>query len=176
MSRFSPYLVGFVCSSCERTFPAADPVGACPHFGAPLLCRYDIERIRAVWSSARLAAAGSDRWRYRDVLPLDAAAATRLGEGGTPLLPMPDLAQDLGLERVWLKEESGNPTLSFKVRGLCMAANGALAWGKHAIALPSAGNAGSAAAAYAAAAGLECHVFVPDDTPDVFALEQESLG
>src|SRR5207249_6915428 len=102
--------------------------------------------------------------------------AVRLGEGGTPLLPLPRLAGALGMNRLWLKEEAGNPTQSFKARGLALAVNGALAFGKRAIALPSAGNAGSAAAAYAAATGLECRIAIPDDTPAIFVTEQRALG
>jgi threonine synthase len=176
MARFSQRLLGFECSGCRGRFERERPVGACPLCGSPLLCRYDRAAVGRSWSRQRLGAGGADLWRYRDVLPFDAAEALRLGEGGTPLLPLAGLAEELGLTRLWLKEEAPNPTLSFKARGLCMAVNGALAWGLEGIALPSAGNAGSAAAAYAAAAGLECHVFVPEDTPDVFVLEQRALG
>ena len=120
---------------------------------------------------------GTDLWRYRAVLPFAADfEAVRLGEGGTPLLPLPRAAESVGLERLWLKEEGGNPTGSFKARGLALAVNGALAFGVHGIALPSAGNAGSAAAAYAAAAGLPCRVAVPEDTPEAFVLEQRAFG
>ena len=106
-----------------------------------------------------LARFGTDLWRYRAVLPFAAdLPAVRLGEGGTPLLPLPRLARALGLGSLRLKEESPNPTQSFKARGLALAVNGALAFGRSAVALPSAGNAGSAAAAYAAAAGLRCRI------------------
>jgi len=121
--------------------------------------------------------AGSDLWRYRAFLPFAPEfPAIRLGEGGTPLLPMPRLAAEAGVAELWLKEEALNPTQSFKARGLALAVNGALAFGQRAIALPSAGNAGSAAAAYAAAAGLRCRITVPEDTPEIFALEQRALG
>jgi len=100
----------------------------------------------------------------------------RLGEGGTPLLPLPRLAQTLGVRELWLKDEAGNPTSSFKARGLALAVSGAVAFGQRGIALPSAGNAGSAAAAYAAAAGLACRITVPEDTPEVFTIEQRALG
>src|SRR5205814_2883137 len=120
---------------------------------------------------------GSDLWRYRAFLPFaDTFVAVRLGEGGTPLLPLHLLARELGLAGLWVKEESPNPTQSFKARGLALAVNGARAWGMKGIALPSAGNAGSAAAAYAAAAGLPCRVAVPEDTPEAFALELAAFG
>src|SRR5205814_8338927 len=92
------------------------------------------------------------------------------------LLPLHLLARELGLAGLWVKEESPNPTQSFKARGLALAVNGARAWGMKGIALPSAGNAGSAAAAYAAAAGLPCRVAIPDDTPESFALELAAFG
>jgi threonine synthase len=103
-------------------------------------------------------------------------AAVRLGEGGTPLVPCPRAATALGIRELWLKDESGNPTQSFKARGLALAVNGALAFERRGIALPSAGNAGSAAAAYAAAAGLKCRVAVPEETPEAFALELQAFG
>ena len=120
---------------------------------------------------------GTDLWRYRAFLPFAASfPAVRLGEGGTPLLPLHHLARELSLAALWMKEESPNPTQSFKARGLALAVNGAVAWGRKGIALPSAGNAGSAAAAYAAAAGLPCRVAVPDDTPESNVLELEGFG
>src|SRR5262249_26916479 len=120
---------------------------------------------------------GTDLWRYRAVLPFAPAfPVVRLGEGGTPLLPLPRLAEALGLARLWLKEESPNPTQSFKARGLALAVSGAVAWGVRGIALPSAGNAGSAAAAYAAAAGLPCRVAIPEAPPEAFVSELAAFG
>jgi threonine synthase len=176
MSLFSPSLEGFECSHCAARFEPRAPLGLCPLCGSPLLCRYDLARVRREVPRARLGERGTDLWRYRDVLPFRGEDAVRLGEGGTPFLPLPQFGSELEIAEIWLKDESFNPTLSFKARGLCMAVNGALAWGLDSVALPSAGNAGSAAAAYAAAAGLECSVFVPRDTPDVFTLEQRALG
>lgn len=149
----------------------------CETCGGPLLARYDLARIAHQSARDQLGRSGSDLWRYRAVLPFAAEfPAVRLGEGGTPLLPMPRLAAELGMRELWLKDESGNPTQSFKARGLVLGVNGAVAFGQRAIALPSAGNAGSAAAAYAASAGLRCRITVPEDTPDVFVLEQRALG
>lgn len=141
------------------------------------MARYDLARIRTEVPRASLGRYGTDLWRYRAVLPFaDDFEVVRLGEGGTPLQPLPRLGEDLGLAQLWLKAEAGNPTQSFKARGLVMAINGALAWGARGIALPSAGNAGSAAAAYAAAAGLPCRVVVPRDTPEPFMLELRAFG
>jgi threonine synthase len=111
------------------------------------------------------------------VLPVRAAEhRISLGEGFTPLIDAPRLADELGLERVWIKDEGQNPTGSFKARGLAMAVARARELGIHAVALPSAGNAGTAAAAYGAAAGLEVHVAVPRDTPASIVTETRALG
>jgi threonine synthase len=141
------------------------------------LPRYDLEAVARAVRREELGRFGADLWRYRAVLPFAAdAPLVRLGEGGTPLRPLPRLAGDLGLRTLWLKDEAGNPTHSFKARGLALAVNGALALGKEAIALPTAGNAGAAAAAYAAAAGIRCRVTMPESTPEAFVLETLGFG
>jgi threonine synthase len=111
------------------------------------------------------------------VLPVrQARHRLTLGEGFTPLLPAPRLGARLGMERLWLKDEGQNPTGSFKARGLALAVARACELGARELALPSAGNAGAAAAAYAAAAGLPCHVVMPADTPRVIVEETRALG
>jgi threonine synthase len=104
------------------------------------------------------------------------AARLSLGEGWTPLLESERIAERLGVRRLWIKDEGQNPTGSFKARGLCLAVSRALELGAGAVALPSAGNAGSAAAAYGAAAGLPVHVVVPRDTPVPILEEISALG
>jgi threonine synthase len=106
----------------------------------------------------------------------DPAHVVSLGEGGTPLLPAQRLGAANGFSNLWIKDESGNPTGSFKARGLSAAVSKALELGFRKIALPTAGNAGGAAAAYAARAGIECHVFLPEDTPPLFVIECERYG
>jgi threonine synthase len=176
-SPFQPAFLGFECSVCGASCDASAPRPVCPACGKPLLARYDLARIAREAPRASLDRCGADLWRYRAVLPFAPGfPVARLGEGGTPLLPLPRLAEELGLRELWLKEEAGNPTGSFKARGLALAVSGAMAWGRSGIALPSAGNAGSAAAAYAAAFGLRCRVTVPDDTPEPFVLEQRACG
>ena len=174
---FNPNLVALDCPACGGSCDLSEPRSVCPSCGQPLVARYDLARVRQQVPRDSLARHGTDLWRHRAVLPFAAGfPVARLGEGGTPLLPLPRLARDLGLEELWLKEESPNPTQSFKARGLALAVNGAVAFGKKAIALPSAGNAGSAAAAYAAAAGLRCRITVPEDTPEAFVQEQRAFG
>jgi threonine synthase len=174
---FNPHLLSLDCPACGAETDLSVPRSVCPACGQPLVARYDLARVRATVPRDSLGRFGSDLWRYRAVLPFASEfPAVRLGEGGTPLLPLTRLAEEIGVAELWLKEEAGNPTQSFKARGLALAVTGAVAFGKRAIALPSAGNAGSAAAAYAAAAGLECRITVPVETPEAFVLEQQALG
>jgi threonine synthase len=120
---------------------------------------------------------GPNLWRYREVLPLEGPdQRISLGEGFTPLLPAPHLGALLGLPRVFIKDEGGNPTGSFKARGLAVAVSMARALGATEVCLPSAGNAGSALAAYAARGGLKAHVFIPQDVARVFVMETEAYG
>jgi threonine synthase len=149
----------------------------CSACGRPWVARYDLGAIGRRTNRDSLARPRRDLWRWSPVLPFAEEFDTpRLGEGGTPLLPMTALGERHGVRELWLKDEAGNPTQSFKARGLALAVAGARAWGRDAIALPSAGNAGSAAAAYAIAAGLRCRIAIPDDTPELFVLEQQALG
>jgi threonine synthase len=174
---FSPHLLALECPACGRAHDLSAPRSVCEGCGGPLTCRYDLARVRAEVERDALGRFGTDLWRYRAVLPFAPDfPAVRLGEGGTPLLPLAAMGEGFDLGGLWLKEEAPNPTQSFKARGLALAVNGALAFGREAIALPSAGNAGSAAAAYAAAAGLRCRITVPEDTPEVFLIEQQAFG
>lgn len=176
-SPFSPHLAALECPACGRAHDLGSPRSVCEGCARPLIARYDLARVRAEVRREDLGRFGSDLWRYRAVLPFAPDfPAVRLGEGGTPLLPLPGPGAGFGLAELWLKDESLNPTQSFKARGLALAVNGALAFGRTAIALPSAGNAGSAAAAYAAAAGLRCRITVPEDTPGEFLQEQQAFG
>ncbi|NOT35709.1 MAG: threonine synthase [Candidatus Eisenbacteria bacterium] len=173
----NPRLIAFECLACDASTAPGAPHTVCARCEQPLVARYDLARLRAELTPASLERHGSDLWRYRAFLPFAAdAPLVRLGEGGTPLLPCPRLAESCGVAELWLKDEAANPTQSFKARGLALAVNGALAFGCTGIALPSAGNAGSAAAAYAAAAGMRCRVAIPDETPEAIRLELEAFG
>jgi threonine synthase len=145
--------------------------------GKPLFARYDLEELKGRLTRGEVACRRADLWRYAEVLPVrDRAARLSLGEGWTPLVDAPRTAARVGVDRLWIKDEGQNPTGSFKARGLCLAVSRALELGAAAIALPSAGNAGSAAAAYGAAAGLPVHVVVPSDTPVPILEEIGALG
>jgi threonine synthase len=142
------------------------------HQGRPLWVRYDLATVRAAVTPADFAARPPSLWRYRELLPLPAGAEpVTLGEGMSPILDCPRLAADLGLAKLWVKDESQLPTGSFKSRGMTTAVSMAKHLGLKRLALPTAGNAGGAAAAYAARAGLECYVFMPADTPAVNQME-----
>jgi len=144
--------------------------------GAPLLARYDLSRARA-WSRDSLAGREPNMWRYREMLPLfDGESPTTLGEGFTPLFHARALGATIGLDRLYIKDESLNPTNSFKARGQSAAITRAKYLGARTIALPTAGNAGNAAAAYSAAAGLACEVFIPKDAKRPFVDECRLYG
>jgi len=144
--------------------------------GAPLLARYDLTAARS-WRRESLAGREPSMWRYREVMPLfDGEQPVSLGEGWTPLIHARRLGASLGLPSVYVKDESLNPTNSFKARGLSAAVTRAAHLGVKALSIPTAGNAGNAMAAYAAAAGIEAHVFMPRDVKTPFIRECELYG
>ena len=145
--------------------------------GKPLFARYDLKALEGRFTLESLTGRRADLWRYEEVLPVrQQEAQIALGEGWTPLLEATRTAERFGVRRVWVKDEGQNPTGSFKARGLSLAVSRALELGATELALPSAGNAGSAAAAYGAAAGLSVHVVVPTDTPAPILEEINALG
>jgi threonine synthase len=144
--------------------------------GAPLLARYDLAAARR-WDRNALAWRAPTMWRYREMMPLlDGETPVSLGEGFTPLFAAATLGRALGLDRLYVKDESLNPTNSFKARGQSAAITRAKHLGAQTIALPTAGNAGNAAAAYAAAASLACEVFMPSDVKRPFVDECRLYG
>jgi threonine synthase len=148
----------------------------CPSCGLPLLARYDLQAARA-WSRDSLPGREPNMWRYREMMPLlPGDQPVTLGEGFTPLFHAKRLGAALGLDRLYIKDESLNPTNSFKARGQSAAITRAKALGAETIALPTAGNAGNAAAAYSAAAGLKCQVFIPKDAKQPFIDECRLYG
>jgi threonine synthase len=165
------------CTRCGARYDAEAPHRLSPCCEKPLYPRYDLAAIGARLSRGDLAGRSADLWRYAELLPVrDPANAVRLGEGWTPMIDAPRLASRIGVARCWVKDEGQNPTASFKARGLCMAISRARELGITEVALPSAGNAGSATAAYAAAAGMRAHVVVPRDTPFPILEEMRALG
>jgi threonine synthase len=164
------------CSRCRKTYDAGKAHNLCG-CGGPLLARYDLAKVREGWSREWLANAPSSMWRYTPVLPVSRPSAlVTLGEGMTPLVPLRRLGARLGLRQLWLKDDGLNPTGSFKARGLSCAVSMAVELGIRAVGIPSAGNAAGALAAYAAAAGLEAHIFMPRDAPQANVVECKAYG
>lgn len=161
------------CSYCGKTFPHNQLQNLCS-CGKPLLARYDLERAARTLTRAALAGRPPTMWRYAEVLP--AAAPVTLGEGMTPVIHARRLGALLGLSNLYVKDEGLNPTGSFKARGLSAAVTMAKGLGAKALAIPTAGNAGGAAAAYAAAAGLPAVIVMPADTPAANVLECRAFG
>ena len=157
------------------TFPAGQVHTV--HQGRPLWVRYDLGAVRAAVTPEIIATRSPSLWRYRELLPLplDVEPVT-LGEGMTPLLPCPRLGAALGLRRLLVKDESQLPTGSFKSRGMTTAVSLARHFGQRRLAIPTAGNAGGALAAYAARAGMEVFVFMPQDTPIINQIEAHLAG
>ena len=164
------------CTRCAARHDKGRVLTVCA-CGGPLYVRYDLARAAHEMRPGHLALREPSLWRYHEVLPPeDPGARVTLGEGFTPLLPAPRLGSRLELPRLLVKDESGNPTGSFKARGLSLAVSMARALGATDVCLPSAGNAGSALGAYAAAAGLRAHVFLPADIASLFVMETAAYG
>ncbi len=145
--------------------------------GAPLLVRYDLDRARRGLRRTDIESGVDSMWRYAPLLPLrDEANLVTLGEGMTPLLRTPRVGERIGSANLWIKDESANPTGTFKARGMAAAVSMANELGVEKLAAPSAGNAASALAAYAARAGLEAHLFMPRDVPRANVVECRGMG
>ncbi len=164
------------CARCGAHVPPGKVYNLCA-CGSPLLVRYDLCRAASTLRRDAMSARPANLWRYREVLPVERDASMLcLGEGLTPLLHASRLGRSLGMANLYLKDESFNPTGSFKARGLAVAISMALELGVKRLAIPSAGNAAGALAAYAAKAGLPATIFMPEDTPFANRLECAPLG
>jgi threonine synthase len=165
------------CSSCHREYEPRKLHNVCTECGKPLLVRYDLKRIAKFLTRQALYARRSDMWRYREMLPVRREDnIVTLGEGWTPLIHAKRLGASLGLEHLFVKDESLNPTQSFKARGMSVAVSMAKELGARKLATPSAGNAAGALAAYCAHAGLGAYLFMPRDTPRANIIECEVAG
>ena len=165
------------CGACGRRHEARRLHNLCEECGKPLLVRYDLGRAGASLTKEILRERRSDLWRYREVLPVEQEEnIVSLGEGWTPLLRAGRLGARLRMPRLYVKDESQNPTQSFKARGMTAAVSMAKELGVRKLAVPSAGNAAGALAAYAARAGMEAHIFMPQDTPRANVVECEQTG
>lgn len=171
-------LLDLVCQRCGAHVPADRPQTLCPHDGGCLYARYDLEAARGMMPSPGAIASSPElcgtMWRYAAVMP--AAAPVSLGEGQTPLFAAPRLSELCGAENLYLKDEGLNPTGSFKARGLSAAVSMLRQFGVRKIAIPTAGNAGGALAAYCAVTGIEAHIFAPRDVPRGNLAEYRAFG
>lgn len=171
------YLTYLKCSSCQTEFDPHQIQTYCKTCSQPLLAVYDLERARKELKPEQFSKRPKSLWRYQEFLPVfDEHNIVTLSEGCTPLIPLTKLGERLGLKSVWVKDESQIPTGSFKARGLAMAVSKALELGIKRLAIPSAGNAAGALAAYAARAGLECFIFMPKDVPAINIVESQIMG
>jgi threonine synthase len=165
------------CAACQTRHEAQRLHNLCSACGKPLLVRYDLARVAGSLTKAKLKDRRTDLWRYREVLPVEADEnIVSLGEGFTPLIHAEKLGGQLGFAQLYIKEEGQNPTQSFKARGMTAAVSMARELGVKKLAVPSAGNAAGALAAYAARAGMEAHIFMPKDTPRANVIECEQTG
>jgi threonine synthase len=166
------YVTHLECANCGERYDAQLVQGLCVKCQRPLWVRYDLEAVGRHFSKRDLAERPQTMWRYRELLPVsDPAKIVSLGETVTPLVSTPRLAAAFGVSELCVKDESRLPTGSFKARGMAMAISKANEFGIRRVAAPTAGNAGGAMAAYAARAGMEAYVFMPQDTPMINAKE-----
>jgi len=164
------------CSVCTRIYPSGQLLNLC-ECGGPLLVRYDLALLRSAWRQETLASAPKSMWRYAPALPVEKPDhIISLGEGMTPVIDARRTGKRIGANHLLIKDEGLNPTGSFKARGLSCAVSMCVELGAMRLAIPSAGNAASALAAYAAAAGIEANIFMPQDVPQSNFIECKSYG
>jgi threonine synthase len=170
-------VTNLICSACGASFQPNKLYNLCAACGKPLLVRYDLDRAKKTLTRESLKKRFASLWRYGEVLPVENCEnIVSLGEGFTPLHHAKNLGAEFGLEHLFIKDESLNPTQSFKARGMTAAVSMAKELGVKKVAAPSAGNAAGALAAYAALAGMEAFLFMPKDTPRANVVECEQLG
>ena len=171
------FLVDLVCTKTDKAYSKDLLWNLSPEADAPLFARYDLDAVAKAMRREELAERVPTMWRYAEVLPVENEQfQVSLGEGFTPLLQATSLGRKIGVPKLYIKDEGLNPTGSFKARGMSAAISRAAELGAQAIAIPSAGNAGGATAAYAARAGLPAHIFMPKDVPQANYIECKVLG
>ncbi len=165
------------CPECGKHFDPKRVQTFCPDDKSPLLARYDLEQAGRTLNLEVASKRPRGIWRWAEILPVrEEKYRLTLGEGNTPLLPADRLGASIGFRQLFIKDESGNPTGSFKARGLAVAVAMAAQLKVKGMAIPTAGNAGGALAAYAARANMEAHVFMPRDAPMANQLEVKAFG
>ena len=171
------YISHLECSGCGKEFSHSEIHTFCPFCQSPLLTIYDLKGVQQSVNRDEISRRSKGMWRWSELLPvLRPENQVFLGEGDTTLLLLPHLGKELGLSNLYVKDESSNPTGSFKARGLAAAISKAKELGVEKVIIPTAGNAGGAMAAYAARAGLKAHIFMPKDTPYANIEESRMAG
>jgi len=171
------YITELQCYQCNRIFDADEIQTFCPDCSSPLLVNYDLDSAGEQLDRDQFSSRPNGMWRWKEILPVrEVKNMISLGEGDTPLLALPNLGTDLGLSRLHTKDESLNPTGSFKARGLSAAVSKAKELGATNMIIPTAGNAGGALAAYAARAGMQALVYMPTNTPKANKVECQVAG
>lgn len=171
MSRTVSFVTELYCSKCSNRYNIDTIITLC-ECGAPILVDYDYQKAASSLTKESLSDRDSTMWKYEEVLPvINSENIVTLGEGGTPLLHSSRIGDELGMPYLYFKDETANPTGSFKARGLGMAVSRAKELGLNKLIIPTAGNAGSALAAYAARGGLECKIIMPEDVPAPFMVD-----
>jgi threonine synthase len=171
------FVTHLYCSMCGKTHEAGRLWNLCTECEKPLLVDYDLAAVKQALTRDMLRDRPPSMWRYRELLPVQREEnVVTLGEGLTPVLPLERVGKALGMDALFVKDEGQMPTLSFKCRGLAMAVSMAKELGAKRLAIPSAGNAGGAMAAYGARAGMEVYVFMPEDVPEGNIIECDLLG
>ncbi|MDO8541566.1 MAG: threonine synthase [Opitutaceae bacterium] len=171
------YFTHLACTACGKEHDGKVPQNVCTACGKPLFAHYDLAAAGRTMTKAALRGRTKSLWRYREVMPVkNDADIVSLGEGFTPLLAAPRLGAKHGMKKLFIKDEAQNPTGSFKARGMTAAVSMAKQFGLQKLAVPSAGNAAGALAAYAARAGMEAYIFMPKDTPRANVIECEQMG
>jgi threonine synthase len=171
MTPTGTFVTELFCPKCSSRFSVDNIITLCP-CGSPLLVDYDYKKASGSFTPEIISKRDSSMWRYLELLPVkDKSNIVTLGEGMTPLLASENIGNKLKFPSLYFKDESKNPTGSFKARGLSMAVSKAKELGIEKIVIPTAGNAGSAVAAYCARANIECKIIMPDDTPEAFTID-----
>lgn len=171
------YLTHLTCCDCHQSYDCNQVQTFCPKCKAPLLAQYDLESAAKSLDRDEFRTRPLGMWRWHEILPVnDEMNMVTLGEGDTPLLHLNNLAPRMGLPHLFVKDESLNPTGTFKARGLSAAISKAKELGIRKVIIPTAGNAGGAMAAYAARAGMEAFIFMPRDTPKANIIESRITG
>jgi threonine synthase len=171
------YINDLVCSACGKSYSASEINTYCPDCQAPLLSNYNLGVVRSHVDRDEISRRPKGMWRWHELLPVfQPWNCTFLGEGDSALLPLPTLEKQLGLSNLFVKDESSNPTGTFKARGLSAAISKAKELGIKKVIIPTAGNAGGAMAAYAARAGLKALIYMPKDTPIANVEESRMAG